>query len=884
MIPASRSEHFARWCGASIILFSALARVFTSQSRIPYWDIDPLTSWSPDTTRTPAMSLLFDALVWLAASAIIWAEGRAGRGIAWRTGLLALIGCVGVALHGWILTPLTAVGGSPPTHGDFQSMLLGSTWASAVVGAWALSMAARDPQVKRAAATTLLGVVIVLAAKGAMQVFIDHPRLVADFNANKDEMLASQGFQPGSVSARLFERRLIQSEATGWFGLSNVYGSFMAAGCAAFLALAVSATRAAKHKAITTGEAGLLWIATAIAATGLALSGSKGAIGAGALGCAVVALVQWMQPAPFSSRGAAQATSPRRKPGESEHGRSSSSPRKRAAGSTSDKPQSETINPVTQLQPAITDSYSIRTLLRFAPLIFPVLALLAICLRGVLGERIGELSLYFRWQYLLGTARIILAHPLLGTGPAGFKDQYLLFKEPTNPEEIDSPHCLPMDWLATMGIFGAAWVILWIVWLWKSGNALSEPEAPARILDEPLSQARVGSATTPNTPRLREGLVVALVVILASLAFSWWCEWAMMLPETLAFYTLAGLAWWFVARTGSRLADADPRALNIALFGASIVLGTHCMIEVTGVFTSSVGWVTAVVALAGSACIPVCRPSRRWPAKRVNELFQLLGFAVTFQSAQVFFGEYLLHSASLPFRQIQEMTNLQQQVSSTSGNERHRLRESLLDILARVSDKRVLPSITDDEIAAAIERTRLGESGLAAGQLTFTLEYFNNRLALTEIIARLHLVNSQMWAPFDKASDLLRSDVSTAIQILEDVARRHPRSSTAWARLASCWAAAAPALGPAAFGQSAVCLEEAALLDPLGLTPATRLARLYAEMGDSEKTARWARRALEVHANLYLDPLKGLTDTEKTEMEHLAAASPSSPSIPHPKP
>ncbi|MBL8745471.1 MAG: O-antigen ligase family protein [Phycisphaerae bacterium] len=756
-----RAERLARWSGVTLILFSALARVLTSQSRIPYWDIDPLTTWTPDTTRTPATSLLFDSLVWLAASMIIWAEGRAGRVIAWKTGLLALMGCAGIALHGWILTPLTAIGGSPPPHGDFQSMLLGSAWASAIVGAWALSMAAREPDVKRAAATALLGVVIVLAARGAMQVFIEHPRLVEDFNAKKDEMLAAQGFQQGSVSARLFERRLLQSEATGWFGLANVYGSFMAAGTAAFFALSMGATRAAKRSEFTSGQAGLLWLATAAAATGLSLSQSKGAVAAGLLGCFCVLLATWL------------------------------------AGGHTFSPHANTSSLRHQTQ----------RWLRWSPIALPLLAILAVIARGLLGERLHELSLYFRWQYLLGAARIVLAHPLFGTGPAGFKDQYLLFKEPTNPEEIDSPHCLPMDWLATLGIFGAAWVTLWIVWLWRSGTPARDPrhEPPAR--------------THPNP--------AAIAIIMgAPLAFSIWTERATYLPESLIIVMLAALAWWFIARAAAHLAATDDRTLDVALFGAAIVLATHCMIEVTGVMASSVAWAILVAALAGTKADRATVGAARFPTMPIVACAS--AFLVTALTSQSTFRT-----------------------------------ESALKRSALAAASVYAPSRTGPD-PQALDR--------AIQELPIDAPWCSD-----DIRHRLRLIRAA--ASNAKGFELAQLVEESALALDIPARTRLPRAPATWTRAA----------GTLEFGANLMQSErdlryaarawlKVAELDPHGLAPPLRLARLYERLSQPDQASRWARRALAVHANLPLDPLKGLTDTEKAEMEHLAGRTPDSSS------
>ncbi|HQR39835.1 MAG TPA: hypothetical protein PLF26_15715, partial [Blastocatellia bacterium] len=74
-----------------------------------------------------------------------------------------------------------------------------------------------------------ISVAAVLAFRGIEQVFIEHPGTVENFKRNRDAILAAQGWPPDSAMARGYERRLMQAEATGWFGLSNVYASFAAA-------------------------------------------------------------------------------------------------------------------------------------------------------------------------------------------------------------------------------------------------------------------------------------------------------------------------------------------------------------------------------------------------------------------------------------------------------------------------------------------------------------------------------------------------------------------------------------------------------------------------------------------------------------------------------
>ena len=100
-------------------------------------------------------------------------------------------------------------------------------------------------------------------------------------------------------------------------------------------------------------------------------------------------------------------------------------------------------------------------------------ALLAVIARGLVGERIGELSLLFRWFYMQGATHIFADHWLLGVGPADFKDAYMIAKPATSPEDVSSPHSILLDWVATLGLGGLAWCVLFLVWSSAAGRALA---------------------------------------------------------------------------------------------------------------------------------------------------------------------------------------------------------------------------------------------------------------------------------------------------------------------------------------------------------------------------------------------------------------------------
>ncbi|MBL9141735.1 MAG: hypothetical protein JNK53_07700, partial [Phycisphaerae bacterium] len=109
----------------------------------------------------------------------------------------------------------------------------GSGWLAAIVAAAALWTAVRALPRGAALRAALLAVLIAAAGpmllRSGMQLVVEHGATVADYHANKANILAARGWTPDSPQALMFERRLMQREAVGWFGLSNVLSSLLAA-------------------------------------------------------------------------------------------------------------------------------------------------------------------------------------------------------------------------------------------------------------------------------------------------------------------------------------------------------------------------------------------------------------------------------------------------------------------------------------------------------------------------------------------------------------------------------------------------------------------------------------------------------------------------------
>lgn len=264
-----------RWLGAALVLVGVCARAITPFAELPYWDMDPLVMSSPTIGLGPAGLMALDAVIALGA-VLIFAGAALAREAIGRLSLL-VVGAfaAAVAWHGWH---------SPV--GTLLDQYIGASWAGALLGALALAQACRDPRIRAGVVACLLGLIVALCVKGAVQLAIEHPATVEEFGRNKGAIFAAHNWAADSPMARAFERRVLQAEPTGWFALANVFGSFAGAGAVTFAALAFSCMRRrARDAALPVAGAAVACAAMAL------LSGSKGSLAALALGLVVVGVV-----------------------------------------------------------------------------------------------------------------------------------------------------------------------------------------------------------------------------------------------------------------------------------------------------------------------------------------------------------------------------------------------------------------------------------------------------------------------------------------------------------------------------------------------------------------------------------------------------------------
>ena len=385
-----RGAVVARLACAAIATIAA-GRMLVSIAPMGWFDVDPVLDPTPWAGILPSQALACDAVVLACAAVALLAMRGAIDGLGMLFVRLAMLPAFAVALH--------AAGGGPEAADDLWR---GADWAAAAIGAATLAACVRADApgggLRALLAAVLLGGLAPLLVRAGIQLLVEHPETVAYFQANKAQVLAARGWAPDGAQAAMYERRLMQLEATGWFGLSNVLSGVAAAGAVALGALAAGAWRR-----VESGTALVMALAAAACAAVVAINGSKGAVGAMAAGgvLAAVALVRARRgDAGSGARGAWLALG------------------------------------------------------LVAAVIVRVVA------RGLAGESLGERSLLFRWQYLCGAMRAFMAAPVAGTGPAGFAEAYLAFRPANAPEEVSSAHAAWADWLAALGALGAAWIAL----------------------------------------------------------------------------------------------------------------------------------------------------------------------------------------------------------------------------------------------------------------------------------------------------------------------------------------------------------------------------------------------------------------------------------------
>lgn len=641
--------------GVMLLLGGVCLRATTTFSLLPGWDQDPFVVYDPATGVGPAGMTALDAVTLLGAVLLLWSGWLAGRNASTSAtarskvmsmpGLSALMLLAMAAMlfsgaitgAGWRMTGSTGTPGTISALAPNLSHLLHNgrvtlQWFTGAFIGVSVAIACRDPRVRRVLLAGVLGLAGLLLARALVQTFIEHPAMVADFQARKSEFLAQRGWTPDSPMARAYERRALQNDASAWFALSNVLGSISACMSLMFTGLLSAkwlipdshAKGDPSHAAPASNSTGRVHaglVLGLLASLGtLALSQSFGGVVTLGVGLALMLsyrLLFWAR-----GDGASRPTMPR------------------AAPATGNAAETKTATGSSARRLAARFVWPAFLLMAVSPIVLP---LGAVVVRGLLGDAFGELSLRYRWFYMQGAAEILFNHPLSGSGPDLFQNAFLSAKPALCPEDVTSPHSVLWDFLATLGFIRGGALALTLVGLLlliaaapvrvlRARTSPASPQAFSPIPSQAKPQTTAQSTTQPATPAQPRAavdprevkslwLLAALVTIIAAAL-----ERGAMTPE-MALTRLVGLiAWGLLSRAslGAIVAMSQGplsrRRLAVALAPAAMALVTHAQIEVVTTWVASSALFWLVLGLAASTCLKPPAPAAidHSPARRAN--------------------------------------------------------------------------------------------------------------------------------------------------------------------------------------------------------------------------------------------------------------------------
>ena len=260
-------------------------RTIVAFTDLPWFDVDPTLDPSAFAGLGPAGSLWIDACI--AALSAVLVGVFAGRAAA----------LVGVAALAVVVARLRS-------ESDLGAIgWRGLDWMSAWCACGAAAAVARNPRPMARLAwsslvAVLLGVCCLWLARGAWQWFHEHGSTLRYFQEQaRESFFADRGWDPDGPQALSYQRRLMQREMTGWFGLANIFSGVLAVAAVALAGLPRMQ-----------GRSGASWgMLSAACAVAVLANGGKGAIAAMCIGLAMVWLLRRMRVRPWTLAGVASA-------------------------------------------------------------------------------------------------------------------------------------------------------------------------------------------------------------------------------------------------------------------------------------------------------------------------------------------------------------------------------------------------------------------------------------------------------------------------------------------------------------------------------------------------------------------------------------------------
>lgn len=854
-----------------LILFSTMLRILLVNDPFPIWDVSPFKFPAPSVGVPPTLAMTLDVMAIIGAAVALIVSGARVRLI---EPLLLAAGATVATAHALFVD-----------GGSLDNLRIGSCWTAALSAGIGIRHLASDPIVRRWIFALVLGASMPLAVHSLVQVFVEHPATVAAYRANPESFLDARGWTPGSAMARNYERRLMQPEATGWFGMANVHATFAAAFVIGWVGVVVapaierrlSAMKQTKKAATPRandgaeqashtirGEPILIGLMVVLAIVMLLLTRSKGGFAACVLGLALL--------------GTGWAVVPR------------VLARWRVCGSDRKSTVIELIPPL--LGPAVAAG---------------MIGLIA--LRGMIGTSIGELSLLFRWFYISAATRIFGEQPLLGVGPADFRPAYELAKNPLSPEEVTSPHSVVFDWASMLGVGGIAWTVILLGWTMALGYGVF---AVARSR-EPAATTTTQSRLSTTSSRGMIGWAFAIIGLSCLTAFIIELGgYADVLPMgtrlsdmaiVISQSRLPGMILWLLATALLIARPIDDLLLKRTLGCVGISLLASACIDVAPVWPNSAALFFVMLGLAASENVaPEDRPTRRERATGMfaASILLLTATPMVWAGPRVIEWEREIIDAGTDARHIGMLSIRLDAINNQSplpgdslelwrldaddpsSPDRSRSNRELLNrkINRSASDAAGVLLNSHARLSGDFEIIPGADFPLVGGPRKFTHERTLNAACETALIAVEAAMQARSITLSTVDKEALDQGVSRSVFIAKVAAHIEPPSSSSYGSLARAHLRAATICGldspggKEAMSAAISAFERAASLDPHGITYPLQLFELGRQTGDRDLARKWAEELLRRNENMRLDPVRALTPEQVSRAEAALRPSP----------
>ncbi|MFT4558985.1 MAG: O-antigen ligase [Planctomycetaceae bacterium] len=181
-------------------------------------------------------------------------------------------------------------------------------------------------------------------------------------------------------------------------------------------------------------------------------------------------------------------------------------------------------------------------------------------------------SLSYRLEYWASTWDVILDHPLFGTGPGNFRDNYLRHKLPQSSEEISDPHQFILDVTANAGVVGMAGLLAFLaVIAWLSWKLCGQPDSTSMTDSVPANES-----SPSQRPSIRTAIgSAAALTIGGEWFFSGSVSWSIFAVCAVAVIIDSVLTMLLRPSSDSAISQFELRVPAVAIVAAIVALFVH---------------------------------------------------------------------------------------------------------------------------------------------------------------------------------------------------------------------------------------------------------------------------------------------------------------------